>query len=53
MVTTTSPETGDVERTITASGSVAAWQEMALGVELTGIRVAEVLVEVGDTDIGY
>jgi RND family efflux transporter MFP subunit len=40
--------TQDMERTLTASGSVAAWQEMFLGVELTGIRVAEVLVEVGD-----
>ena len=34
---------------ITASGSVAAWEEMSLGVELSGQRVAEVLVEVGDT----
>jgi RND family efflux transporter MFP subunit len=36
-----------VEREIVASGSVAAWQEMSLGVELTGIRVATVLVEPG------
>lgn len=35
-------------RDIVASGSVAAWQEMVLGVELTGIRVARVNVEVGD-----
>ena len=48
VVTTVSPVTRDMERTLTASGSVAAWQEMSLGVELTGIRVAEVLVEVGD-----
>ncbi|MEO8224728.1 MAG: efflux RND transporter periplasmic adaptor subunit, partial [Gammaproteobacteria bacterium] len=48
VVTTTSPVTREVERTLTVSGSVAAWQEMFLGVELTGIRVAEVLVEVGD-----
>src|SRR5690349_18734192 len=34
---------------ITAAGSVAAWEEMSLGVELSGQRVAEVLVEVGDT----
>ena len=34
---------------VTASGSVAAWEEMSLGVELNGQRVAEVLVEVGDT----
>lgn len=34
---------------VTAAGSVAAWEEMSLGVELSGQRVAEVLVEVGDT----
>jgi RND family efflux transporter MFP subunit len=49
VVTTASPLTQAMERTITVSGSVAAWQEMFLGVELTGIRVAEVLVEVGDS----
>lgn len=49
VVTTASPLTQAMERTITVSGSVAAWQEMFLGVELTGIRVGEVLVEVGDT----
>ncbi len=48
VVTTTSPVSQQMERTIAVSGSVAAWQEMFLGVELTGIRVAEVLVEVGD-----
>lgn len=48
VVTTVSPASQQMERTITVSGSVAAWQEMFLGVELTGIRVAEVLVEVGD-----
>jgi RND family efflux transporter MFP subunit len=48
VVTTVRPITQDMERTLAASGSIAAWQEMSLGVELTGIRVAEVLVEVGD-----
>lgn len=48
VVTTVKPATQAMERTITVSGSVAAWQEMFLGVELTGIRVAEVLVDVGD-----
>ncbi|MEO7386461.1 MAG: efflux RND transporter periplasmic adaptor subunit [Gammaproteobacteria bacterium] len=48
VVTTVAPVRQQVERTLTVSGSVAAWQEMYLGVELTGIRVAEVLVEVGD-----
>ncbi len=36
-----------VEREVVASGSVAAWQEMSLGVELTGLRIATVLVEPG------
>ncbi|MBB5207041.1 efflux RND transporter periplasmic adaptor subunit [Chiayiivirga flava] len=35
-------------RSITASGPVAAWEEVSLGVELSGLRVAEVLVDVGD-----
>lgn len=35
-------------RAIHSAGSVMAWEEMSLGVELAGVRVAEVLVEVGD-----
>ncbi|MDH4021921.1 MAG: efflux RND transporter periplasmic adaptor subunit [Gammaproteobacteria bacterium] len=49
VVTTVRPAIREIERTLAASGSIAAWQEMSLGVELTGIRVAEVLVDVGDT----
>ncbi len=48
VVTTVSAQTRDIVRELVASGSVAAWQEMSLGVELSGIRAAEVLVEVGD-----
>jgi RND family efflux transporter MFP subunit len=33
---------------IPAAGGLHAWEEMSLGVELSGQRVAEVLVEVGD-----
>lgn len=36
-----------VVQDVVASGAVAAWQEMSLGVELSGIRVERVLVEVG------
>ena len=32
---------------VVASGQVAAWEDMPLGVELNGVRVAEVKVEVG------
>jgi RND family efflux transporter MFP subunit len=48
VVTTVAPVTREVARSIAVSGSVSAWQEMSLGVELTGNRVTEVLVEVGD-----
>lgn len=48
VVTTAQPVTREIERELVVSGAVAAWQEISLGVELTGIRVTEVLVEVGD-----
>lgn len=35
-------------RHVTVSGAVAAWQEMPLGVELSGLRIADVKVDVGD-----
>jgi RND family efflux transporter MFP subunit len=47
-VTLAPAERRPIDREIVASGSVAAWQEMSLGVELAGIRVANVLVEPGD-----
>jgi RND family efflux transporter MFP subunit len=48
VVTITDADNSEITRDLVASGSVAAWQEMSLGVELAGIRAAEVLVEVGD-----
>lgn len=48
VVTTVAPVNREIDRSIAVSGSVSAWQEMSLGVELTGIRATEVLVEVGD-----
>lgn len=47
-VTTIEPLERAIDQTLTVSGSVGAWQEMSLGVELSGVRAAEVLVEVGD-----
>jgi RND family efflux transporter MFP subunit len=47
-ITATAPTSQPVDRALVVSGSVAAWQEMSLGVEISGNRVAEVLVEVGD-----
>lgn len=35
--------------TLVASGEIAPWQEASIGSELTGIRLEEVLVNVGDT----
>ncbi len=46
-VTAGQPQSRLLVEDIVASGSVAAWQEMSLGVELSGIRVERVLVEVG------
>lgn len=47
-ITTATATRQSIPVEIVASGAVAAWEEMALGVELTGIRIARVLVEVGD-----
>lgn len=47
-VTLVAAERRQIDREIVASGSVAAWQEMSLGVEVAGLRVANVLVEPGD-----
>ncbi len=41
-------EAGTLPRRLPAAGSVTAWEEMSLGLEVGGQRVAEVLVEVGD-----
>lgn len=48
VVTSVAPVSRELDQSIAVSGSVSAWQEMSLGVELTGIRATEVLVEVGD-----
>ena len=46
-VTVSTPQMQEIEREVVASGAVAAWQEMSLGVELSGLRVANIPVEVG------
>ena len=40
-VTAAQPVTRPITREVAASGSVAAWQEMSLGVELAGLRSQE------------
>lgn len=34
--------------TVTANGAIGAWQEAVVGVEISGVRLVEVLVDVGD-----
>ncbi len=48
-VETVAPRMRALPREVTASGAIAAWEEIAVGVELSGLRVTEVAVEVGDT----
>jgi len=38
-----------IERTVSASGSVAARDELVVGSDAAGVRIVEVLVDVGDT----
>lgn len=47
-VSVAEPAMQTLPRRISASGSIAAWEEVVLGVELSGQRVASVEVEVGD-----
>jgi len=42
------PELVEWPEVIQASGSIAAWQEAIVGAEVTGLRLAELLVDVGD-----
>lgn len=46
-ITTTKVATRDLVRTVPATGSIFAWQEVVIGAEVGGYRVAEVLVDVG------
>ena len=47
-VTTTQPLSVDWPMTITATGTIEAWQEAIIGAEVNGLRLNEVLVNVGD-----
>ncbi len=47
-VTTARPETMMLPRTLVANGDIAAWQEASIGSEANGLRLTEVLVNVGD-----
>lgn len=41
-------EAQDWPQALSASGSVAAWQEAVVGAEISGLRLSQVLVNVGD-----
>lgn len=47
-VTVATAEQRELPRTLLATGSVVAWQELVLGAEAAGLRVAELLVDEGD-----
>ena len=48
-VTLAKAQTRNIERSIIASGPVSAWEEMQLGVELSGVRVTSLNVDVGQS----
>jgi multidrug efflux pump subunit AcrA (membrane-fusion protein) len=47
-VTSTRAQSGALPIKLSANGNVAAWQEASIGAEISGLRLAEVLVNVGD-----
>jgi RND family efflux transporter MFP subunit len=47
-VTVATPETAELDITLGANGNIAAWQEASVGSESSGLRLAEVRVNVGD-----
>jgi HlyD family secretion protein len=47
-ITSATVRTVELPRTVVTNGSLHAWQEVVIGPEVGGYRVAEVLVDVGD-----
>ena len=47
-VTSTRAQSSALPIKLSANGNVAAWQEASIGAEISGLRLAEVLVNVGD-----
>ena len=48
-VTTELPDVRNWPQTLSATGNVQAWQEAAIGAEVSGLRLAELYANVGDT----
>ena len=47
-VNVVSPSQLDINQHVSANGSLAAWQEAIIGAEANGLKISEVLVNVGD-----
>ena len=47
-VSTARPQLTRLTQTLAANGDIAAWQEASIGSEANGLRLTEVLVNVGD-----
>lgn len=47
-VTTAMPQAGDIPLRLAANGNIAAWQEAIVGAEVSGLRLTDVKVNVGD-----
>ncbi|MFM7484485.1 MAG: efflux RND transporter periplasmic adaptor subunit [Betaproteobacteria bacterium] len=47
-VNTARPQLARLSQTLAANGDIAAWQEASIGSEANGLRLTEVLVNVGD-----
>lgn len=47
-VSLVAPQRADWPQTLTANGSVAAWQEALIAPEISGYRITQILVDVGD-----
>lgn len=48
-VATARPQMMTLQQTLVANGDIAAWQEASVGSEANGLRLTDVLVNVGDT----
>lgn len=48
-VVTVQPQMQSLQQPLPANGNIAAWQEASIGSESSGLRLAEVYVNVGDT----
>jgi HlyD family secretion protein len=48
-VTAVQPSNGSLALKLAANGNVVAWQEASIGAETSGLRLTQVLVNVGDT----